>query len=289
MSASNRRSNWGRWGPDDQRGALNLLTEERVLRALSIPRRGRVFTLGTAVGREGPIAGAHRNPTWHVTMQVQVPDDPGRGRAEDVLVMHTHAHTHLDGLCHVWYDGMVYGGVPAAQAVSRTGTRHAAVDAYGGIVGTAAILDVSGARPLTEGDQIGADDLERSARAAGVNPADADKILVRKGWFDVWAKDPDRYVAGEPGLGPDGAEWVAAQDPAAVGMDNFGIDPFPPADGVPPLACHELFLRDLGVPLIENLDLGGPAAEGVTQGLFIAAPLKIRKGLGSPVNPILVS
>jgi kynurenine formamidase len=282
------RSNWGRWGPDDQKGALNLLTEERVLHALSLPREGRVFTLGTEVSRRGPLVGAHRNPTWNITMQFQVPDDSGRGRAEDLVVMHTHAHTHIDGLSHVWYDGLVYGGVPAARAVSRLGTRHASVEHYGSIIGTALILDVSQVRPLAEGDQIGPADLDAAAAAAGMDPADADILLVRTGWFGVWEGGPDRYGAGEPGLGPAGAAWLADRDPAAIGMDNFGIDPFPAPEGVQPLACHELFLRDLGVPLIENLDLSSPAAAGVTQGLFVATPLKIRRGLGSPLNPILV-
>ena len=282
------RSNWGRWGDDDQRGALNLLTDERVLRALSRPRQGRVFTLGTEISRRGPIVGAHRNPTWNITMQVQVPDDAGRGRAEDLVVMHTHAHTHIDGLCHVWYDGLVYGGVPAAKAVSRMGARHAGVDGYGAIIGTAAILDVTKVRPLAEGDQIGPDDLEAAAAAAGVDAAAADILLVRTGWLAMWAQDPARFSAGEPGLGPAGAAWLADQDPAVIGMDNFGIDPYPVPEGVQPLACHELFLRDLGIPLIENLDLSGPAEAGVAEGLFVATPLKIRRGLGSPLNPILV-
>jgi kynurenine formamidase len=285
MSPPGGRSNWGRWGPDDQRGAVNLLTEDRVLRALAVPRRGRVFTLGTAVGRRGPVSGGHRNPTWHVTMQVQLPDDTGRGRAEDVLVM----HTHVDGLCHVWYDGTVYGGVPATKAVSRAGARHASVEHLGAIIGSAVLLDVSRRRSLREGDQVGADDLEAAAQEAGVDAAAADIVLIRTGWFDLWATDPARYAVGEPGLGPDGAAWVADQDPAAIGMDNFGIDPFPAPDGAQPLACHELFLRDLGVPLIENLDLGGPASEGVSEGLFVATPLKIHNGLGSPLNPILVA
>jgi kynurenine formamidase len=288
MASGVRRSNWGRWGSDDQRGALNLLTEERVREALAVPRQGRVFTLGSEVGRRGAIAGAHRNPTWHLTMQVQVPDDPGRGRAEDVLVVHTHAHTHVDGLCHVWYDGAVYGGVPAERAVTRAGAHHAGVDHYGAIIGHAVLLDVSKRRELREGDLIGADDLEAAAKDARVDVSQADIVLVRTGWFTMFASDPDRYETGEPGLGPSGAEWLAAKDPVAVGMDNFGIDPFPGPAGVPPLACHELFLRDLGVPLMENLDLTEPAAETVVEGLFVAAPLKIRRGLGSPLNPVLV-
>jgi kynurenine formamidase len=283
-----RLSNWGRWGAEDQRGALNLLTDDRVLRALSIPRRGQVFPLGTEVGRSGPISGSHRNPTWHLTIQASVPGEGGRGRAEDILVMHTHAHTHIDGLAHVWYGDKLYNGVPAEKAVTRAGTKHASVEHYGPIIGSAIILDVSQQRSLAEGDLITADDLERAARDANVTPSDADIILVRTAWIDVHYKDPERYAEGEPGLGPDGAEWIAAQDPAALGMDNYGIEPFPAPDENNPLACHELFLRDLGIPLIENLDLSGPASEGAAGGLFVATPLKISRGLGSPLNPVLI-
>jgi kynurenine formamidase len=286
--ATDRRSNWGRWGPQDQRGALNLLTAERILAALRTPQTGTVYALGAEVGRGGPIAGHHRNPTWHLAITAADPGDPGRGRAEDVLTMHTHSSTHIDGLCHVWYDGQVYGGVPASEAVSRMGTRHAGVENFGAIIGRATVLDVSLQRSWDAGDLIRASDLDRAAADAGVDPGEGDILLVRTAWIDLHAKDVARFAGGEPGLSPDAAEWIAARDPAALGMDNFGIDPFPGPPGVSPLACHELFLRDLGVPLIECLDLGGPAADGVSEGLFIALPLKIRKGLGSPLSPILV-
>lgn len=281
-----RRSNWGRWGEDDQRGALNLLTEERILQALARPRLGKAFALGTSVGKRGPISGP-RNPTWHVTTQVWNPDDEGRGRAEDMLMMHTHAHSHLDGLAHIWVDDMLYNGVPSS-AVSRAGTKHASVEHYGPIIGTAALIDLSGRRPLAEGDVITADDLEDAARDAGTDVAAADIILIRTGWMDLYGAHPKRYSKAEPGLGADANEWIAERDPAVIGMDNFGIEPIPAPAGVNPLLCHEFFLRDLGVPLIENLDLSAPASEGISEGLFITVPLKIEKGLGSPVNPILV-
>lgn len=280
------RSNWGRWGPDDQLGALNLLTEERVAAALARPRMGRTFALGTEVGRRGPLSGG-RNTTWHVTVQVTHPRDPGRGRAEDMLTMHTHAHTHLDGLAHVWKDHQLYNGADASL-VSRGGTKHAGVEHIGAVVATAIVLDVAAGRTLAEGDLVTASDLEESASRVDLDPDEADVFLVRTGWMDVHREDPERFASGEPGLSSDGAEWLAARDPVLVGMDNFGIEPIPAPEGTEPLFNHELFLRDLGVNLIENLDLAAVADAGVGEGLFFTAPLKIRRGLGSPLNPILV-
>lgn len=281
------RSNWGRWGPDDQRGALNLITEERVLRALRRPTAGRTYALGTTVGRNGPVSGP-RNPTWHVTTQVHNPDDRGRGRAEDMLVMHTHAHSHLDSLAHVWVDGLLYNGASAERSVTRVGTRHASVDGIGSIVGTAVILDVTLDGPFEPGEAISADHLDAAAGRLPVPVEEADVLLVRTGWMDIFAADPERFAHGEPGFDADGAEWLADQDPAAIGIDNFGFEVIPAGKGANPLLCHELFLRDLGVHLLESLDLSAPAAAGATVGLFVAAPLLIDRGLGSPVNPLLV-
>lgn len=287
MRQRSRLSNWGRWGTQDERGAANLLTDERVAETLAQPRVGRVFTLGTQVGRYGPVSGG-RNPTWHVTTQAQNPHDPGRGRAEDLLIMHTHAHSHVDGLSHVWVDGQLYNGFPAS-AVSRAGTRHASIENLGALVGEAVLLDVSTQRSWSAGDAIRADDLARAADAAGGTVSRADIALVRTGWMELHGESPRRFAEGEPGLAPDAAEWLAELDLAAVGMDNFGIEPIPPSDGANPLYCHELFLRDLGVYLIENLTLAEAAASEVTSGLFVAAPLKVDRGLGGPVNPVLIA
>lgn len=282
------RTNWGRWGSDDQRGSLNLLTPERVLSALARPRQGSTFSLGTQIGKRGVITSG-RNQTWHVTTSVEDPTTPGNGRAEDVVMMHTHAHTHIDGLGHSWFDGKLYNGVDARQAVGRGGSNHGAVDKYGPIVGTAMLLDLTqGRKPFEPGEIVTADALERAAGRADVSGEETDVLLIRVGWTEVFFADRARFESGAPGLGPDATEWVAAQDVAVVGMDCAAFEPMPPPPGVHPLAVHRRFLHDLGTPMMESLDLSAPAAAGVTSGLFVATPLQIQRGLGSPLNPVLV-
>lgn len=278
--------NWNRWADDPGRGSLNLLTPERTVAALALAREGRIYELGAEVGKRGVITGK-RNPTWHVTTSVGSVD--ADGRAEDVLMMHTHAHTHIDGLGHVWFDGTVFDGVDAANAVGRGGAKFASVANYGGIVGRAVLLDVAHSRPQLEGGHaITAEELEVAAGHAGVRPRSGDIVLIRTGWTGVFRRDEDLFHSGAPGLGPDGAEWIAASDPAAVGMDAPAIDPMPAPPGVHPLACHRRFLHQLGTPLIENLELDEAAAAGVHEALFMAAPLRIDGGLGSPLNPLLI-
>jgi kynurenine formamidase len=280
--------NWGRWGDDDERGALNLLSPDRILVALGRPRSGTSYRLGTSIGKKG-IVSPGRNTTWHVTTTVEDPSTPGSGRAEDVVAFHTHAHTHIDGLAHSWFDGMVYNGRPSGKAVGRGGSNLSGVEKYGPIIGTALLLDVTVDRPdLAPGDVVGADDLARAADRADIDPHDADIVLVRVGWTEKFWSDHRLFESGAPGLGADAAEWIAGLDPAVVGMDNSAIEPVPSPAGVHPLTVHRRFLHDLGVPLIESLALAEPAAAGVTSGLFVALPLPIDRGLGSPLDPVLV-
>jgi len=283
------RTNWGRWGDADERGTLNLLTPETVAKALARPRSGRVFSLGTPIGKRG-VNTPGRNPTWHVTTTVEDPHAPGNGRAEDVLVLHTHAHTHIDGLAHGWFDGTIYNGIDAKKAVGRGGSNVAGVDKYGPIIGTALLLDVTvGRDPFEPGEPVTADALEQAAARADIPAAEADIVLVRVGWTELFWSDRERYESGSPGLSPEATEWVAALDPAVVGMDTSAIEPQPAPPGVHPLAVHRRFLHDLGTPLIESLALAEPGAAGVTSGLFVATPLNIERGLGSPLNPVLVA
>jgi kynurenine formamidase len=280
--------NWGRWGDDDQRGAVNLLTAERVLTALQAPTQGRVIPLGSEVGKRGAIAGG-RNPTWHVTTTVQHPADAGRGRAEDILTLHTHAHSHMDGLAHVWYGGQLYNGFPSTT-VGRGGAGRLSIGAVGGIVTRGVLVDLTagGKRAWQVGELIGPEDLQRSLGAVGVTLRPGDAVLIRTGWFDVFKAGDARFEEGEPGLSPAATDWLAAQDPVLVGMDNSAIEPLPAPSGANPLYVHETLLRDHGIYLMELLDLAELGAAGVGAFLFVAAPLQIDRGLGSPINPLAV-
>ncbi len=57
-------SNWGRWGEGDERGALNLVTPERVAAAAALVRRGETVTLSvlldTRPGLDNPEPAVHR-------------------------------------------------------------------------------------------------------------------------------------------------------------------------------------------------------------------------------------
>jgi kynurenine formamidase len=283
-----RVGNWGRWGSDDQLGALNLVTPDKVLRAMRLPKQGRVIPLGSEVGKRGALTGG-RNPTWHMSIQVQHPHDAGRGRAEDTLTMHTHAHSHMDSLAHIWYGGHLYNGFPASS-VGRGGANKLSISEVGGIATRGLCLDLTegGAREWHVGELVEVEDLQRALHRIGTQIESGDAVMLHSGWFALHVAGDPRFSEGEPGLSPAATDWFAAQDPALIGMDNSAVEPLPPAPGTNPLYVHETLLRDHGIYMLELLDLTELARSGVGEFLFTAAPLRIDRGLGSPINPLAV-
>jgi kynurenine formamidase len=90
-----------------------------------------------------------------------------------------------------------------------------------------------------------------------------------------------------PVVAPSAGEWLAEHDVALVGADNPAVEATGRRGALPPL--HKVLIRDLGVYIVEMLDLREPAAAGVSQGLLVVAPLLVSRGVNSPVNPLLIA
>lgn len=284
---SERPGNWGRWGADDERGLLNVITPEGVRAATGLVRRGRVYSLAIPLQADAPIWPT-RHKNWH-TNTYSNPTGPGPGGADDILTMHTHGTTHIDALSHVFYDGQLFNGHSAAQ-MTREGTAFNAIAQVPGIVTRGVLLDMAchlRVPHLDLGQHIGGADLAACAEAQGVAVRAGDAVLVRTGWLRVWDADPQRFNAGEPGINLDGAAWLAERDVVAIGVDNSGVEVIPTETGE--LGVHVELIRNHGMYLLELLELDALAADGVHEFLFVAAPLRISRGVGSPLNPLAIA
>jgi len=135
-------------------------------------------------------------------------------------------------------------------------------------------------------------ELASCAKAQGVEVGSGDCVLVRTGWYTVFPVDRDRYYAASPGVGLDGARWLAERSVAVVGADNLAFEPTVGIDGYEggelTSAVHRLLIRDYGIYIIELLDLGLIAADKIHEFMFCAAPLPIVGGIGSPLNPLAI-
>ena len=281
------REAWAKWGEQDERGALNQIGAEEVKRAFGLVRNGKVMSLAQPLSAETPVPG-HRAPMQHF-MGRDGGDYAAGGKrpggfqfAEDTVIMSMHFGTHIDALCHAWYDDKLYNGFPSNGTRSTTGAARCGVEKMGSIIGRGVLLDLVALKgqPLGLGEAVNREMIEH------VKVEKGDIVLIRTGWLETKLSSPD-YYDGEPGIDVGAARWLAERGVAAVGADNFAVEPIPfPPEKVFPV--HQCLIRDFGIPLIEGLVLAPLAEAGASSFLFIAAPLPIRGATGSPLVPLAV-
>lgn len=286
-------SNWGRWGPDDEAGALNLLVPQVVKDSVGLVRDGTVLSLAQPLGPSANVAPHRRPPARFMDRDagdyaLGARSPAGFKFAEDTVQMATHSGTHLDALSHAWEGDDLYNGHPAAAVRSTLGAQRCGAEKLRPVVTRGVLLDLVAAAggPLEPATAVTADDVQAAYEAAGIEPRSGDAVLLRTGWWERGMSSTD-YHHDEPGLTLDAAQWLAEHDAALVGADNYAVE-------VQPSALHTMFpvhlclLHRQGVPLLENLDLSAVAASGRTTFLFMLAPLPLVGSTASPVAPVAV-
>lgn len=294
-----RLSNWGRWGKDDERGTVNLITPERLVAAGKLIKRGEIFDLGIPMDQNGPQPGGNRiNPVLLMRETGFGQNLPGGFHfADDYVFMPLQGSSQWDGLAHVYYDEQLYNGFPSSS-IGLHGAEYDSIDKLAkGIAGRGVLLDIArlkGVDWLQAGEVITPDDLDAAAKAQGVEVRAGDILLVRTGWRTkfVREKDPKAFMAGEPGLGLACCEWLKNKDVASVCSDNWAIEVLPGENPEVALPVHMVLIRDMGVTLGEILDFDELAADcakdGVYEFFFCCPPLKFTKAVGSPINPLAI-
>jgi kynurenine formamidase len=284
----NTVSNWGRWGEDDQLGQLNLITPRSIISAVRLVKKGRVYNLAVPLEKDGP-----QSPTFHKTRMVtyfSANTAPGSiNYVDDYLAMETHSGTHIDALGHFFQDGLLWNGRSTDRLTSR-GLGWAGIDRVGAIVGRGVMLDLpraKGVEHLELGEVVTPADMEQCAAEQGVAIEAGDILLLRTGWYSVFDKNRPLYEQGEPGPDFSCGAWLKEKDIIALGADNFAVERFLVGEREPDRPwLHTVALRDLGIYLIENLDLEGLAYDRVHEFLFVAAPLKLPGASGAPFTPL---
>lgn len=288
------KENWHRWGAGDERGALNHIGPAQVRAAAALVTDGRVFSLAQSLSPRTPVP-QHRAGIQHFMGRDGGDYAAGARRpggfqfAEDTVVLPLHIGTHLDALCHAWYDDHLYNGFPQNATRSTSGAAHCGIDKLGPIVSRGILLDIAGLKggPLPDGAAITRTDLQQAAAAVGIAPGTGDVVLIRTGWWETNDGKKNISFNSEPGLNLDAALWLAEANIALIGADNFAIEQMPFPDGTV-FPVHQRIIRDFGIPLLEGLVLKPLAESGRAAFLFAASPLPVIGGTGSPISPIAV-
>ena len=288
---------WGRWGDQEPRGALNNLTPERVAAAAQLVRRGLTVTLSLPLNTEARLD-CPEPADHHMTMLTDQDIGSGSVRfAKDYVGVdyHNDGHSHIDAFCHVAYEGRFYGGVPDT-AVTADGAQAGSIDILkDGLIGRGVLLDVPRLRGvpwLEPGEDVYLEDLEAAEQAEGISVGPGDILLVRTGHSRRLAELPPWKTAeAKAGLHPETVSFLAERSVAALGSDGNNDTAPSTTEGVA-FPIHVLAINAMGVHLLDYLQLDEVARlceqERRWEFLFAAAPLRIVRGTGSPINPVAV-
>jgi kynurenine formamidase len=285
------------WGPNDEIGTLNMMTDATRLDALKQVAGGKVYDLSVEMFIGMPTCCV---PFGDPNFQIFMTHTPAQDTAKELLSysgdgvsMYTHTGTHIDTLNHFGLHGKIWNQVSSQDALGVRGWTKSGADKYPPIIARGVLIDVAKAKnvaALPSSYAITVADLQDALKRQGATLKSGDVVLIRTGVMTLWP-DPAKYrLADQAGLSLEAAQWlVEGQKAMLIGADNFGIESFPSKDPENFVPVHTYLLAERGVSLVEALWLEDLAKEQVYEFVFIASPLKMRGATASPIRPLAIS
>ena len=285
------------YGAADRIGAGNELTPEATLAALRLPRSGHVIELAQLTTAGVPVI----QPRIHhqVILAHESLEDVSRQAGDNRLstfsehvVTSYHVGCHLDGLGHAGIDGRYYNGLHYSEIFTTTGLTELGIENVRPWVGRGIVLDIAGLRGLERLDAglaITPDDLDGAARGQGIDVRAGDAVLVHTGWSELWAREPQRYAAAEPGLDAEAAEWLARRRVSLVAVDNWGCDVYPSPVPGQFFPVHQRLLTMAGIYILENIRTSELVrSTALAPFLFILGVPRLQGATAAVVAPLAV-
>jgi kynurenine formamidase len=294
-----------RWGPQDQAGASNWITPEKVLDAIKWVRDGRIHRLGRAYEAGMPFFGTR-------SFAITIPGGPTGGPfGANRLVYHDEfvagqigqVGTQFDGLGHIGVqvgkDGdraemRFYNGFTEQEIASSDGLLKLGIEHIKPIVTRGHLVDVAAVkgRMMTQGEEVSLADLRAAFARQGLQEADVrqgDGVFFNTGWGALWMKENARYSAGCPGIGLEVARWAIERGLCLVGADTSSVEVVPNPDASLAFPLHGELLAKQGIFNHENLTFDSLVTDRKYQFVYVFVPVPIKGATGSPGCPIAIT
>lgn len=296
---------WGRWGSEDELGAMNFIDAASIVGAARLVRRGRVISCALPYDQTGPQKGdlGRTNPVHYM---VQDGGDIALGAqdhlaglryTDDAVTMPLQCGTHWDAFSHIFYNGSMYNGFGLESVTSGGASRGALETMREQLIGRGVLLDFPrfrGVEWLAPGEGIDGDDLAACAAAQNVEIRPGDILLIRTGQLRQAREHGWReYTGGDaPGLALGSARFICERGVAAFATDTWGGEVRPNETDALYQPLHIVLLVNAGVLFGEMFDLDelarDCAEDSVFEFLFVAPPLPFTGAVGGPLNPIAI-
>lgn len=282
-----------KWGANDEIGAANLVTPERVLAATKLVKQGKSQPLGIVIDAKTPAF-----PPRSLSLQVVQPGQQSGTRLfaydgnynDDVMQLWIGIGSQLDGLGHLGENGLYYNCNKAAEISQITGLTKLGAHNVPPMVARGVVIDMAKhfkVASMEAGKFFGQPEIEAAAKDQGVEIREGDVVLFHTGWTDAkFTSDPAAWGAGEPGLSEEGAEWLATKNVMAVGADTWGLEPVPPQKEGRPFFGHVILLKRNGIYILETMNTGPLVRDNVKEFMFVLGQARVRGTVQMIINPV---
>ena len=284
-----------KWGPDDEIGNLNLMSAESVMKAASLVKMGKVYSLGITIDNTTP-AFAPRNMNLWVVQPGQQHDGqpyPNMTYNDDIISGWLGIGSQLDGLGHIGDpEGVYYNCNKSTEFANITGLSKLGTHTVPPMVARGIILDMAahfGVDALEAGQLFTVEDVEAVQEKQGTPVQQGDVVLFHTGWTDAKLEsEPDVWVAGEPGQSEEVASYLVGKEVIAVGADTWGLDVVPPQHEDRPFQGHVILLQQNGIFILETMNTGPLVRDGNLEFLFVLGQAKVRGAVQMYINPVAI-
>ena len=284
-----------RWGADDEIGNVNMLDAATVLRAASLIKTGKTYSLGITIDSATP-AFAPRGLSLQVVQPGQqegARPNAGMTYNDDVFQGWFGIGSQLDGLGHLGYQGMYYNCNDAKDFAQIGGLTKLGIEKVPPIVTRGIVLDMAahfGKEYMEAGQFFTVDDVKAVEKKQGTPVRKGDVVLFHTGWTDAKLKsDPRAWVSGEPGQSEEVAAYLANKEVVAVGADTWGLDVVPSQHADRPFQGHVILLKEHGIYILETMNTGPLVRDKAHEFLFVLGHAKVRGAVQMFINPIAIN
>jgi kynurenine formamidase len=284
-----------KWGPNDQIGALNNITAANVTDAAKLIKRGKSIRMGIETNSKTP---AFPPRTFSITVLTPGQEyggtlgDTKTNYHDDIIMGWVGIGSQLDGLGHIGIDSVYYNCLAGKDVVSAGGLKKLGIENVPAIATRAVILDMvglTGKDPVPEGTAFNKKEIDAAlARQGNMKINKGDVVIFYTGWTQLIGKDDKRYGSVEPGLGIEGAQYLASLNVAMVGADTWGLEVIPFEDPKKIFHVHQILLPMNGIYILENVNAEEAVKDKVYEGLFTLGPSRITGAVQAIINPIFV-
>ncbi|HZH06271.1 MAG TPA: cyclase family protein [Lautropia sp.] len=284
-----------KWGAGDEKGAANYMTPQRVAEAAKLVKTGKVYELGITVTADTPAFPPRGCKLYVLQPGQQAGESLGPNKTtynDDILNCWVGIGSQLDGLGHLGIDNVYYNGHQAKDFAQPTGLTKLGIETVPAMVARGVLLDMAaymGAPVLKEGTAYNREQIEGAAKKQGVEIREGDVVIFHSGWLSLIESDPKRYGSVEPGLGKDGALYLASKNVMAVGADTWGVEVLPFEAGVGVFEVHQILLAKNGIFILENMNTAALAKDKVYEFMFVLGHNKYKGAVQSMINPVAIN